>query len=117
MAKGASRSFRPSSLRESRQRFDEVDVREEKIDIYTVSDGLSDTTNDYSEVERQFRGGKVRLVDPVDSLSRSLPRSAKYRQDRQSLFEQLLNDGDAPAISLVIPVAVGRRVALRECLA
>jgi len=117
MAKRRSRTSRPSSLREWRQRFDEVNVREKKIDIYTVLDGLSDTTNDYSEMERQFRGGKVRLIDPVDSISRNLPRSAKYRHDRQSLFEQLLNDGDAPAISVVIPVVVGRKTALRECLA
>lgn len=97
--------------------FDRVKAISEKSHIRTVLQSLQDVNNDYSDNSRPFKAGDVGFIDLIGPRGALLQRHTSYQQDRQSAFEQLLSDPNADSLSIVIPVAIGRKSSLRECVA
>jgi glycosyltransferase involved in cell wall biosynthesis len=89
------------------------------VRILTPSERLRTVDNNYSHKEERLLYGKVKLVDFRDEqelLSLPVPEADVYRKRKTAVFRTFLEKRKGiPTLSIIIPVARGRREFL-ECL-
>jgi len=82
--------------------------------LQTPFDRLEQLNNDYSEQERLFQHGMIKLVDLVDSIELakiSKRKAEQYQKERRSVRQIFLeNEENVKSLSIVIPVRKRRAI-------